>query len=112
MAPLFDRLTGEQLSVSNIVIVYVNYVRRQRPEMYEMELYGNGKALFFRDGRWEAGNWRVPNVNRPVQFFGPDGAFPLKPGTTWIALVEDSSQEYPEGDTVRIEFGMPAGGGG
>jgi hypothetical protein len=112
MAPLKDRLTGEQLSVSNIVIVYVNYVRRQQPEMYEIELFGNGKALFFRDGKWEAGNWRMPYVDRPPQFFGPDGAFPLRPGVTWIALVEDSSQEFVEGDTVRIEFGQPAYGGG
>jgi hypothetical protein len=107
MLPLFDRLTDEQLAVDNVVVVYVNYVRRQKPEMYEMELYGNGKALFFRDGRWETGNWLVADVNRPIRFFGPDGAFPFKPGTTWIGLVEDTSQEYVEGDTVRIEFGQP-----
>jgi hypothetical protein len=112
VAPLTDRLTGEQLAVSNLVIVYVNFVRRQKPEMYEVELFGNGKALFFRNGKMETGVWRMPRVDRPLQFYGPDGPFYLHPGVTWIALVEDSSTELQEGDTVRIQFEQPAYGGG
>jgi hypothetical protein len=112
VTPLTDRLTGEQLSVSNLVVVYVNFVRRQKPEMYEVELFGSGKALFFRDGKMESGVWRMPRTDRPLQFYGPDGPFYLHPGVTWIALVEDSSTESQEGDTVRIQFEQPAYGGG
>jgi hypothetical protein len=105
LASQSDRLTGEQLSVSNLIVVYANYIRRQQREIYELELFGGGKALFFRDGKMESGFWRLPKIDRPLQFFGQDGPFLLKPGVTWIAIVEDTSTETQEGDTVRVEFG-------
>jgi hypothetical protein len=108
--PQTDRLTNEQLSVSNLIVVYVNYIRRNGDEIYELELFGGGKALFFRDGMAETGVWRLPKIDHPLQFYGPDGPFYLKPGVTWIALVEDSSIETQVGDAWKVEFGMPGGG--
>jgi hypothetical protein len=105
VTPQTDRLTGEQLSVSNLIIVYANYIRRQRREIYELELFGGGKALFFRDGMAEPGIWRLPKIERPLQFFGPEGPYFLKPGVSWIAIVEDTSTETRDGDAWRIEFG-------
>jgi hypothetical protein len=108
--PQTDRLTKEQLSVSNLIVVYVNYIRRNGDEIYELELFGEGKALFFRDGMAETGGWRLPKIDRPLQFFGPEGPFYLRPGVTWIAVVEDSSTETRVGDAWKVEFGMPTGG--
>ncbi len=105
MAPLLDRLTGKQLSVSNVIVLYANYVRRQQREIYELELFGGGKALIFRDGRMEDGIWRLPKIDRPLQFFGQDGPFALRPGVTWIGIVEDTSTATLDGDTLRVEFG-------
>ncbi len=105
LASQSDRLTGEQLSVSNLIVVYANYIRRQQREIYELELFGGGKALFFRDGKMESGFWRLPKIDRPLQFFGQDGPFQLRPGVTWIAIVEDTSTETQEGDMVWVEFG-------
>jgi hypothetical protein len=111
MTELTDRLTGEQLSVDNVIVIYVNYIARQHREIYELELFGGGKALFFRDGMVEDDAiWRLPKIDRPLQFFGPDGPFYLRPGVTWIGIVEDSSTDYQEGDTRRIEFGQPGRG--
>jgi hypothetical protein len=105
MAPLLDRLTGEQLSVSNVIVLYVNYIRRQHREIYELELFGGGTALIFRDGKMEDGIWLLPNIERPLQFYGQDGPFALRPGVTWIGIVEDDSTAEQDGDTLRVEFG-------
>jgi hypothetical protein len=110
MAPLKDRLTGEQLSVSNVIVLYANYIRRQHREIYELELFGGGKALIFRGGKMEDAIWRLPNIERPLQFYGQDGPFALKPGVTWIGIVEDTSTATLDGDTLRVEFGyVPPG---
>ncbi|MBN1439480.1 MAG: DUF3048 C-terminal domain-containing protein [Anaerolineales bacterium] len=105
MAPQTDRLTGEQLSVSNVIVLYANYIRRQQREIYELELFGGGKALLFRDGMMEEGIWRLPNIERPILFYGQDGPFALRPGVTWIGVVEDTSTAVLDGDTLRVEFG-------
>ncbi len=105
LAPQTDRLNGDQLSVSNVIVVYANYIRRQQREIYELELFGGGKALFFRDGKAESGFWRLPKIDRPLQFFGENGPFQLKPGVTWIGIVEDTSTEIQDGGTWQIEFG-------
>jgi hypothetical protein len=105
MAPLLDRLTGQQLSVSNVIVLFANYVRRQQREIYELELFGGGKVLIFRDGRMEEGIWRLPKIDRPLQFYGRDGPFALRPGMTWIGIVEDTSTAMLDGDTLRVEFG-------
>ncbi len=105
MAPLLDRLTGKQLSVSNVIVLYANYIRRQQREIYELELFGGGKALIFRDGKMEDAIWRLPKIDRPLQFFGSDGPFALRPGVTWIGIVEDTSTAVQDGDTMRVEFG-------
>ena len=105
VVPQSDRLTGEQLSVSNVIVLYANYIRRQHREIYELELFGGGKALIFRDGMWEDAIWRLPKIDRPLQFFGQDGPFQLRPGITWIGIVEDTSTEIWDGDSVLIDFG-------
>jgi hypothetical protein len=105
MAPLLDRLTGEQLSVSNVIVLYANYIRRQQREIYELELFGGGKALIFRDGKMEDGIWLLPKIDRPLQFYGQDGPFSLRPGVTWIGIVEDTSTATMDGETMRVEFG-------
>jgi hypothetical protein len=110
MAPLTDRLTGQQLSVSNLIVVYVNFIQRNGDQIYELELFGGGKALFFRDGMAESGGWRLPKIDRPLQFFGPDGSFDLKPGVSWIVLVEDSSTVSQAGDAWTVKFGQPTMG--
>ena len=110
MAPLTDRLTGEQLSVSNLIVVYVNFIQRNGDQIYELELFGEGKAVFFRDGIEENGGWRLPKIDRPLQFFGPEGPFDLKPGVSWIVLVEDSSTETQTGDAWEVKFGQPTMG--
>ncbi|MGA2821294.1 MAG: DUF3048 domain-containing protein [Anaerolineales bacterium] len=111
MAPLTDRLSGQQLSVSNLIVVFVPFNKHptnpKSVEMYDVNLLGSGGALFFRDGQEWQGIWRVEDPNRPLQFFGEDGPFALHPGVTWIALVGESSTFSSNGDAWRVEFALP-----
>lgn len=111
MAPLTDRLNGQQISVSNLIVVLVPFIRHptnpKSVEMYDVNLLGSGTALFFRDGQEWQGGWRVVDPSRPLQFFGENGPFPLHPGVTWIALVGMSSTPSNNGDAWRVEFALP-----
>ncbi len=102
MVPLEDRLTEQQLSFENVIILFTTYIE-YNPTLHDIEIWLNtrGKrAIFFRDGVMTEGTWRTVNPELPIQFFTRWGIpYTLKPGKTWIVLVGDSSK-----------FGQPAPG--
>ena len=92
-APHLDALTGEQIAVSNVVILYVNHVdtliveNEMGGRSIEIQLWGSGNATVLRDGQsWDVG-WRRPNRSDAITLVMSDGeTFPLKPGNTWYDL--------------------------
>ncbi len=94
MVPLVDRVTGEQLAFSNVILIFAEYTELA-PSAHEIAIWSNDKgqpAYFFRDGQVFAGSWRAANDTDPMQFFREDGsAMPLKPGNTWIVIAGLSS---------------------
>lgn len=94
MIPLVDRVTGQQLAFDNVIILFAHYIE-DSPSRYEIEIMKNieGKrAVFYRDGQRFEGQWKVPDDQSPIQFFDGTGQpFPLKPGNTWIVLVDENS---------------------
>jgi len=92
--PHIDALTDEQIGASNVVVVWVNHVVTLIVEdslgnkSIQIQLWGEGNATVFRDGKaWDV-TWRRPSRPDPLMLYGPDGEwFPLKPGNTWIDLV-------------------------
>ena len=89
MIPLVDRVSGQQLAFSNVVIIRAEYTELA-PTRHLIDIWGNdrGRAAFlFRDGQLYQGSWRAENDSDPMQFFDADGnPFPLKPGNTWIVI--------------------------
>ncbi|RLC79766.1 MAG: hypothetical protein DRI61_07185 [Chloroflexi bacterium] len=92
--PHEDALTGEQITVSNVVIVYVNHVEtliiedRLGSRSVQIQLWGKGKAQVCRDGKVYDAVWSRPNRPDPLQILDYGGnLFPLKPGNTWFELV-------------------------
>jgi hypothetical protein len=89
-----DRLTNVQVGADNVVGVYVNHVETLIVEdelgsrSIQIQLWGEGKATVFRDGKaWDV-TWKRPNRPDPLMLIGPDGQlFPLKPGNTWFNTV-------------------------
>jgi hypothetical protein len=55
----------------------------------ETQLWGQGTAWLFRDGRWYEGIWRHAQGRSGMWILFPDGQEPmhLKPGQTWINVV-------------------------
>ena len=94
MIPLTDRLTGEQLAFSNIVILFANYTELA-PSAHTIDIWDNNNGLpayLFRDGGMVSGEWASVNDSDPLQFFNADSnPMALKPGNTWIVITGLSS---------------------
>lgn len=92
--PHTERITRRQLAAANVIVVYAHHATTDIREdvsgarSIEIQLWGQGLARVFRDGRMIDGNWRrpaQPGVLAFVDFAG--NPIPLKPGNTWIELV-------------------------
>ena len=97
MIPLTDRVTGEQLAFSNVIVIFARYTELA-PSAHEIDIWGNDrgqKAYFFRDGVLTKGTWRAKNDSDPMEFLDKDGkSYLLKPGNTWIVIMGLNSPIY------------------
>ena len=92
-----DEVTGEQLTAKNVIVVYANHVETDivedstGPKPYysiEIQLWGQGPAKIFRDGRVYDVTWSRPQRDDLIRFLdGAGNPFPFKPGNTWIQVV-------------------------
>jgi Protein of unknown function (DUF3048) N-terminal domain/Protein of unknown function (DUF3048) C-terminal domain len=108
--PLVDRLTDEQISTANVVVLLVPHeYYSQSPEIIEMTLAGSGDGYAFRDGRMYPVKWNVPDQTSVLYLTNPDGTlFPYKPGNTWYTLLGTTSKiSQPETGTWRFDFRIP-----
>jgi hypothetical protein len=94
MIPLTDRVTGQQLAFSNVILIFAEYTELA-PSAHEINIWGNNKgqlAYMFRDGLLTQGIWKAKNDADPMQFFDNNGQpYALKPGNTWIVITGLSS---------------------
>lgn len=96
--PHVDATSGKQLAFDNVVVVYVTHVddptifedypRHNWPSV-QIQLWGTGPAIIFRDGVAVQGLWARPERDDILVFRDTAGQVPmaLKPGNTWIELV-------------------------
>ncbi len=94
--PHTDELTGQQLAVANVIIVYANHVETLILEdlvggghySIEIQLWGEGALQIVRDGRVYNGHWERGNRGDMLSFFDDsDHPLPLKPGQSWYQIV-------------------------
>ena len=111
--PHIDALTGEQISVTNVIVAYATHVdtdiyedepRRNHPSV-QIQLWGTGPAVVFRDGQAFEGIWARPERDDMLVFRDSTGQIPiaLKPGNTWIQLapLEGLLRREPELGVIR-----------
>ena len=95
--PHLDAATGEQITVSNVIVAYATHVdtdiyedepRRNHPSV-QIQLWGTGPAVIFRDGVAFEGLWARPERDDMLVFRDATGQIPipLKPGNIWIEIV-------------------------
>lgn len=92
--PHTERLTRQTLSAANVIVVYAHHAVTPIVEdvggarSIEIQVWGQGLARVFRDGRMIDGNWRRPAQPGVLEFIDFAGnPIALKPGQTWIELV-------------------------
>ena len=111
MIPLVDKLNGEQIAFSNIIIIFANYIE-YAPTLHDIDIWENTKgqrALIFRDGIVIDGYWRSQGDEHPIQFLNQWGLpVALKPGSTWIVIAgNNSTVENPGEGQWQVLFDIP-----
>ena len=117
--PDTDRLTGRQIHVENIIVLYAQH---QVVEPTNLDIHldpgMHGKALLFRDGQVFQAQWRTQTNQdaaaagiRPIRFFARnDQPLALKPGHTWIIVVTpETTVEQTDTGLWKLTFFMPPG---
>ena len=91
---LEDRLTDEPIQAANAILLVVPHTYiTPSPEFVRIELFGEGRAIAFRDGQAFEIRWRRPAGGGILRFETASGdSFPLHPGSTWVELVNTSSE--------------------
>ncbi len=104
-----DRLNGEALTFENVVVLFAPH-EVVRPTIIDINLMYMKKmpALLFRDGQMYKIYWttlsgeyeRSTGKLRPIRFIDADGnPFPLKPGQTWVEIVQQFTPYYEVPDS-------------
>jgi hypothetical protein len=110
-APLTDRLTGDQISADNVVVIpltHTDLYPQNNFEIIDIQLPGgeSGVAYAFRDGKAYELTWVRPELDSVLTLKFADGSdFPFKPGNTWFEIVGKSTVvNRLEDNTWRFEF--------
>lgn len=96
-APHRDDLTGRQIKAKNVIVQFVNTRVIDESKHRSMELIGEGKMLFFSQGKLYRGTWSKDSARAQTTFHTDDGTeLKLNPGQTWIQMVPLRTQvDYP-----------------
>jgi hypothetical protein len=112
--PHRDALTGEQITASNVILVFANHVNDNFwEEMHgpqsnwllsiQIQVWGEGSVLVFRDGQMIPGMWHRKERDHMLTFTHGDGIpLPLKPGNSWIQLVPIDTPSESAGDEAIV----------
>lgn len=91
-----DADTGEQIAPRNLVVQTVDAWVIDDVGRLDMDLVGEGKALFFRDGVATRGSWRKSSYGSVTEWLDSDGnPVLMNPGKIFVQIVTNwDSVEY------------------
>lgn len=84
-----DYNTGEQLAPANVIVqkVPAEWLLPSGYDRIEINIVGEGEALFFRDGQVFAGRWKKADRAAQTEWLLDGEPFILKHGQTWVEIV-------------------------
>lgn len=94
-----DANTDEQVNFSNVVAVFAVHMPSPKAcarvtesgcevQSIEIQLWGRGRAVIFRDGLVYNATWRRDNRHDMLTFYDADGnPLPLRPGNTFFEIL-------------------------
>lgn len=90
---------GKQITVKNIIIQFVKTSVKDDVGRLSMNLDGNNKALYFRNGVVSEGHWEKSS-NKMTKFYDQNNKLiTVNPGNTWIQIVPTNTNiTYKESD--------------
>ncbi len=94
-----DELTGEAISVKNVIVQYADthIIPGDEEGRREVNLVGSGTGYMFTNGNYEVISWTKTSYDSPTKWYGADGnELILNKGKTFICV-------YPEGKDIHIE---------
>jgi hypothetical protein len=111
--PHFDADTNQQITASNVVIIYADHTftdivesefQGSKSYSIQIKLWFEGDATLFRDGKRYDGRWVRPTREDMLSLRTKDGnLLYFKPGKTWFQIVRPTDQQNPAEEWVRVE---------
>jgi hypothetical protein len=93
-----DDAIGQQMATDNVIVITAAHELTNIVEDslgtkgVDVKLYGFGDLRVFRDGRVYEGTWRASDQT-PPRWLGPgEQPIPLKPGQSWVQVIQDTSK--------------------
>jgi hypothetical protein len=116
LRPDVDRLTGHQVHVENVIVVFARHDVISPSNLdIRLDPGRSGPAVLFRNGMSYRIRWNTfgadQEAERPMQFTDQDNRpFPLKPGHTWVIVATLASSLQDGGNSAyRLNFVPPEG---
>lgn len=83
-----DAITREQLRAKNVVVQFTEQRVIDTAGRLDIDLVGDGRAIFFIGGRQIDGRWIRPSESEPFLYKDSDGnAIKFNRGQTWVEVV-------------------------
>lgn len=107
--PLTDKLDGQQVSATNIVVMQVredrSYLDNKYGNIPKAVMIDSGKAWVFSGGKYIEATWSKASATAPIVLTGLAGeSVQLAPGNTWVELMPVA----PEGKLTIVKVPVPS----
>jgi hypothetical protein len=111
-APHIDKLTGQQLSAENVVVLLVPHLFKnafdRADQLFDIQMIGTGTAFAFIDGQMYPVFWQRDQLDQPIQLFDKNNnQLSLKPGVTYYQVLNPESSAKLNGVNITFTFVIP-----